>query len=260
MYNDIVQEIMKLLSWNVNGLRSIIRKNELQKNINSKEYDIILLQEIKSESIEKNLTNDYFAYLMPAISKKGYSGILTLSKIKPLDIIYGIGDEKYDKEGRVLTLEFTDYFIINSYFPNSRRDLSRLNYKIEFNKKILEFMERLRETKPIIIGGDFNVAHTELDIARPKQNEGNAGFTREERNFIDRLIESGYIDTFRLFNKESSNYTWWTYLYKSARKNNIGWRIDYFFVSDELKNRIKGASILKTQEGSDHAPIILEIN
>ena len=252
---------MKILSWNVNGLRSVARKNEIQKIINSKVYDTILMQETKIEEADSIIkTDQYLQYIMPSSSKKGYSGVMTMCKSKPLNVIYGIGNEKYDKEGRVITIEFSDYFIINSYFPNSRRDLSRLDYKMEFNKEILEFMEKLRKKKPIVIGGDFNVAHAEIDIARPKQNEGNAGFTVQEREFIDELIGKGYIDTFRLFNKEGGNYSWWTYLYKSARKNNIGWRIDYFFVSNELKNRVKAAGILEKQEGSDHAPVFVEIN
>ena len=197
---------------------------------------------------------------MHSKDKKGYSGVATLYRDKPIKTIYGIDDEKFDKEGRVITLEFENYFLINSYFPNSRRDLSRLSYKIEFNRRILEFMEKLRKIKPIIIGGDFNVAHTALDIARPGENEGNAGFTGEEREFIDLMIEKGYIDTFRMFSKDKGNYTWWTYLYKSARENNIGWRIDYFFVSNELKKRIRSAGILKNQLGSDHVPVYIEID
>ncbi|MCL5106687.1 MAG: exodeoxyribonuclease III, partial [Candidatus Parvarchaeota archaeon] len=136
----------------------------------------------------------------------------------------------------------------------------RLDYKMGFNKDMLAFMEKLRKKKPVIIGGDFNVAHTDLDIARPRQNDGNAGFTAQERKFVDELIEMGYIDTFRLFNKEGGNYSWWTYLYKSARKNNIGWRVDYFFASRELGKRIKSAGILENQKGSDHAPVFLEID
>ncbi len=249
-----------IMSWNVNGLRSVIRKNALQREIDSEKYDIVLLQEIKSDGAESRLKDDYLEYVFPAKSKKGYSGVLTFSRKKPLNVLYGINSEKFDREGRVITLEFKDYFVVNAYFPNSRRDLSRLDYKMEFNKKILEFMQLLRREKPVIIGGDFNVAHEEIDIARPKQNMGNAGFTSEERNFIDEMIEKGYIDTLRLFNKESGNYTWWTYLFKSARENNIGWRIDYFFVSDELKNKVKYAGIIKDETGSDHAPVYVEIS
>ncbi len=251
---------MKILSWNVNGLRSVMRKNEIQRLLNSGEYDVILLQEIKIDKFDINLTESYSTFVMTAKSKKGYSGVLTFSKTKPLNVIYGIGDKKFDDEGRVITLEFKDYFLINAYFPNSRRDLSRIDFKEQFNGKILDFMQEIREKKPVIIGGDFNVAHEEIDIARPKQNEENAGFTETERKFIDTMISRGYIDTFRMFNKESGNYTWWTYLFKSARENNIGWRIDYFFVSDELNKRVKKASILKEILGSDHVPIYLEIS
>ena len=252
---------MKILSWNVNGLRSVARKNEIQKIIASNEYDAILLQETKIEEISNIIKIDgYLWYILPSKIKKGYSGVITLCKEKPLNIIYGIGDEKYDNEGRVITIELKDSFIINSYFPNSRRDLSRLAYKLEFNKNILAFMERLRKKKPIIIGGDFNVAHTDLDIARPRQNDGNAGFTIQERKFVDELVRKGYLDTFRLVNKNGGNYSWWTYLYKSAREQNIGWRIDYFFVSNELQKRVESASILEKQEGSDHAPVVLELD
>lgn len=251
---------MRILSWNVNGLRSIIRKKELQKELNSGEYDLVMLQETKSDEREVRLTDGYEEYAMPARSKKGYSGVLTFSRSKPLKVIYGINDEKFDREGRVITLEMRDYFAINAYFPNSRRDLSRLDYKMEFDGKILDFMQKLRRTKPVIIGGDFNVAHEERDIARAKQNMGNAGFTVREREFVDMLVEKGYIDTFRLFNSETGNYTWWTYRYKNARKDNIGWRIDYIFVSDELKSRVKEAGILAERTGSDHAPIYADIS
>ena len=252
---------MKILSWNVNGLRSVARKNEIQKIITPQIYDAILMQETKIEEPNGIIkTDEYLQYIMPSSEKKGYSGVMTMCKSKPLNVIYGIENEKYDKEGRVITVEFSDYFIINGYFPNSRRDLSRLDYKMGFNKDMLAFMEKLRKKKPVIIGGDFNVAHTDLDIARPRQNDGNAGFTAQERKFVDELIEMGYIDTFRLFNKEGGNYSWWTYLYKSARKNNIGWRVDYFFASRELEKRIKSAGILENQKGSDHAPVFLEID
>ena len=252
---------MKIISWNVNGLRSVLRKESLQEVITSKEYEAILLQEIKIDKLDEELNEiGYFRFIMPAVSKKGYSGVLTLSKKAPLNIIYGIGDKKFDDEGRILTLEFEDYFLMNAYFPNSRRDLSRLDYKMEFNYKVLDFMERLRRIKPVIIGGDFNVAHTALDIARPNQNEESAGFTGKERSFINLMIEKRYLDTFRLFNKNSGNYTWWTYIYKSARQNNIGWRLDYFFVSGELKNKVISAGIIKEKDGSDHVPVYVEIN
>ena len=218
---------MRILSWNVNGLRSVARKGAIQSILDSKLYDAILLQEVKTEKIDDELgKKGYAVYLMHSKDKKGYSGVATLYRDKPIKTIYGIDDEKFDKEGRVITLEFENYFLINSYFPNSRRDLSRLSYKIEFNRRILEFMEKLRKIKPIIIGGDFNVAHTALDIARSGENEGNAGFTGEEREFIDLMIEKGYIDTFRMFSKDKGNYTWWTYLYKSARENNIDFYIN----------------------------------
>lgn len=255
LYLDIY---MKLMSWNVNGLRSVTRKHQIQRII-GQEYDVIFLQETKTDDISEEVKRkEYFQYIMSSTAKKGYSGVMTLCRSKPAAVIYGIGSEDHDKEGRVITVEFEDFFAVNAYFPNSRRDLSRLDYKLEFNRRLLDFMERLREKKPVIIGGDFNVAHKDIDIARPRQNEGNAGFTEKERKFIDELLSKGYVDTFRIFNKEGGNYSWWSYIH-NARQSNIGWRIDYFFVSNELENKVKSAYILREQEGSDHVPVSIEM-
>jgi len=250
---------MKIISWNVNGIRAAIRNgfNDFLKNT---KFDVLCLQETKESetkpSKRENL-NNYTEYWYPA-KKKGYSGTAVFAKSKPKSVSFGIGIEKYDNEGRVITLEYDNYYLINAYFPNSQRELARLDFKLEFDKEFLKYCERLREKKPIIFCGDLNVAHKEIDLKNPKQNKKNAGFTFEERNWFDEIEKKGYIDTFREFVKEGENYTWWSYRFK-ARKRNIGWRIDYFIVSKELKKKIKNAFILKDITGSDHCPIGLEI-
>ncbi len=249
---------MLLLSWNVNGIRSAIKK-DLKTVFNCKKYDVILIQESKSDYIPIELSDSgYHPYVFFAKSKKGYSGTMSFSKSEPLTVRYGIGDKKFDDEGRVLTLEFKEFYLVNAYFPNSRRDLSRLDFKLEFNDKILHFLEDLRKVKPIVICGDFNVAHEEIDIARPKDNINNAGFTEIERAWFTSLLERGYTDTYRYFIKESGHYTWWSYRF-DAKTRNIGWRIDYFVVSNELKNRLSAAGILDKINGSDHVPVYLEL-
>ncbi|MGC8497796.1 MAG: exodeoxyribonuclease III [Thermoplasmata archaeon] len=250
---------LKLVSWNLNGLRAAIKNGlfEFIKNINA---DIISFQEIKVDIADLPLeiyNLGYNVYLNSAV-KKGYSGTLVLSRIKPLAIKNGIGNEKFDCEGRVQTLEFDYFYYINSYFPNSQPDLKRLEYKLEFNKIFLGYTENLRKNKPLVIAGDFNVAHTELDIARPKENEHNAGFTKEERAWMSEFLDKGYIDTFRIFNKDGGHYSWWSYRF-NARAKNIGWRIDYMIITIELLKHVKNSSILEGVKGSDHAPILLEL-
>jgi exodeoxyribonuclease-3 len=250
---------MLLLSWNVNGIRSAIKKGFL-KLLESNRYDAILLQEVKSDYIPLELSGTaYQTYIFPARIKKGYSGTVSLSHVKPLSVIYGIGEKKFDEEGRVLTLEFEDFYLINAYFPNSRHGLTRIGFKLEFDSKILAFAENLRKKKPIVMCGDFNVAHEEIDIARPKENKDNAGFTKEERDWLTSLLELGYVDSYRLFESGGGHYTWWAYR-TNARQRNIGWRIDYFIVSDELTKRISSADIMDKIKGSDHAPISLELD
>ncbi|MCL4399625.1 exodeoxyribonuclease III [Candidatus Parvarchaeota archaeon] len=250
--------MINLLSWNINGIRSAMKKG-LGSLIQTGIYDIILLQEVKAEVIPLDLDIEaYNKYIFTSKRKKGYSGTMTLSKKKPISIIYGIGDNRFDSEGRCITLEFQDFYVINAYFPNSRRNLERLGFKLDFDKKISGFSQELRKKKPVIIGGDFNVANEELDIARPKDNIGNAGFTEAERKWMKSFLRSGYFDCFRLFSKESGHYTWWTFRFE-ARKRNIGWRIDYFLVSEEIKDRVISSDILTEQYGSDHAPVSLKI-
>ncbi|OJI07785.1 MAG: exodeoxyribonuclease III [Candidatus Micrarchaeum sp. ARMAN-1] len=243
---------VSLISWNVNGIRAA--KEEALELIKSEKPDVIGFQEIKAD--EKTVPREFYdlgyeVEINPA-EKKGYSGTMSLAKKKPISVL----NDFDDSEGRVQVLEFSDFYFINSYFPNSRRDLSRLTLKREFNARMLDYIKKLERKKPVAICGDFNVAHEEIDIARPKENEHNAGFTAEERADMDSFIGSGLVDTFRIFNSEPGNYTWWSYMFK-ARDKNIGWRIDYFLISKKLKEKAVSASILKDIKGSDHVPIKL---
>lgn len=253
---------MKLISWNVNGLKSGLRKGLLDF-MKKKNSDTFCFQEVK-------LSQRDLGGLLPLLPipgyethwltglKNGYSGVGISSKIAPLSIIKGIDGDGVDDEGRVLTFEFNKFFLINAYFPNTQRGLARLKFKLAFNKKFSEFCKKLEKKKPLIITGDFNVAHQEIDICNPKQNENNAGFTPQERKWFGEFLKQGYIDTFREFVKEGGRYTWWTYRF-NARERNIGWRIDYFLVSQRLRKKVVKSSILKDITGSDHCPIELEI-
>ena len=251
---------MILMSWNVNGIRACVRKGFIDF---LKKYapDILAIQEIKADvkSIPPEVKNfpGYYIYFNPA-KRKGYSGTALFSKIKPLNVEYGIGEEKFDAEGRVITAEYEKFYFVNAYFPNSQHELTRLNFKIKFDRKIHQYLNELREKKGVILTGDFNVAHKEIDLANPKQNVKNAGFTPEERAWMDEFIDDGWIDTFRLFTKEGGHYTWWSYRF-NARARNIGWRVDYFIVSPDLKDKVKRSWILSDVMGSDHAPIAMEI-
>ncbi len=248
---------MEIVSWNVNGLKSVIKKGFM--NLLEKGFDFILLQEIKTNKIPTEIEKTkYNKFIFPA-KRNGYSGTMILSLQKPVSVTYGIQEKEFDDEGRVITIEMNKFYVINVYFPNSKPDLSRLNFKLDFDEKFLEYCEGLRIKKPVIIGGDFNVAHEEIDIARPKENERSAGFTKEERDWFSTFLKYGYIDTFRLFTKEGGHYSWWDYKFR-ARERNVGWRIDYIVVSDELKNKVKRAEILDKQLGSDHAPVYAEID
>ena len=256
---------MKYISWNVNGIRACIKKGFLEF-MEKEDPDIICIQETKAnkDQVELNLQN-YKQYWNSA-EKPGYSGTLILTKNKPLNCYNGIGIEKHDNEGRVITLEFNTHFLVNVYTPNSKRDLSRLEYRSsEWDKDFLFHINELEEEKPVIFCGDLNVAHQEIDLANPQNNKttksrpGNAGFTNEERNGFNNIIKARYLDSFRLFNKEPSHYTWWSYMFNS-RKRNIGWRIDYFCISPQLKKNINNAYILSNILGSDHCPIGIDIN
>lgn len=263
---------MKIISWNVNGIRAVHRKGLFLPMIEKYRPDIVCLQEIKAEQHQSEIDlKDYEEYWNPA-EKAGYSGTAIFSKKKPLSVIFGFTEpiqKKYklsgdtygdpNKEGRVLTAEFKDFFIVNVYTPNSKGDLSRLPLRHEqWDPAFLEYIKELKEKKDVIFCGDLNVAHTEIDLANPKQNEGEHGFTVEEREGLNRVIKAGFIDTFRHFHKEGGHYTWWT-PWREARKRNIGWRIDYFFVSQSLLKQIKTSEILSDVLGSDHCPILLEL-
>ena len=250
---------MKLISWNVNGLRAIYKKGfmDIFKNLDA---DIFCIQETKMQEGQIELDLDgYYEYYNYA-EKKGYSGTAIFTKPKPLNVSYGVGKEEHDKEGRVITLEFDDFYMVNCYTPNSGRELARLEYRMTWEEAFREYLKELDSKKPVIICGDLNVAHNEIDLKNPKTNRKNAGFTDEERGKIDLLLKSGFTDTFRkLYPDKEGCFTWWSYMF-NARANNAGWRIDYFLVSDRIINYMKDAYIYSDIMGSDHCPVGLEIN
>ena len=248
---------MKFISWNVNGIRAVIKKG-FYEFMNEYDPDIICIQETKAhkEQVDLVLPNYPYQYWNSAV-KKGYSSTAIFSKKEPLNIINDIGIEKHDQEGRVITLEFKEYYLVTVYTPNSKRELLRLDYRIVWDKDFFEFIKNLEEKKPVIFCGDLNVAHTEIDLKNPKTNHSNPGFTDEERNGFSNIVNDGFIDTFREFNKEGGHYTWWSYMFQ-ARARDIGWRIDYFCISDSLKENLKDSYILKDVLGSDHAPVVME--
>ena len=249
----------KLISWNVNGLRSCMGKGFMDF-FDSVDADIFCLQEIKlSEGqIEWNKEN-YYSYWNYA-EKKGYSGTAVFSKEKPLSVKYGIGIDEHDHEGRVVTLEFENFYMVTVYTPNSQRELTRLEYRMKWEDDFRNFLNDLRKTKPVVVTGDMNVAHKEIDLKNPKTNRKNAGFTDEERQKMTELLDSGFIDTFRYFYPDAEQrYSWWSYMFKSREKN-AGWRIDYFLASKELEDRLISAEIHDKVLGSDHCPIELVID
>lgn len=249
----------KLISWNVNGLRSCMGKGFMDF-FDSVDADIFCLQEIKlSEGqIEWNKEN-YYSYWNYA-EKKGYSGTAVFSKEKPISVKYGIGIDEHDHEGRVITLEFDNFYMVTVYTPNSQRELTRLEYRMKWEDDFRNFLNDLRKTKPVVVTGDMNVAHKEIDLKNPKTNRKNAGFTDEERQKMTELLDSGFIDTFRYFYPDAEQrYSWWSYMFKS-REENAGWRIDYFLASKELEDRLISAEIHDKVLGSDHCPIELVID
>lgn len=250
---------MKIISWNVAGFRACLKKG-FSDFFYQENPDIICLQEVKAEKNQIDFYPDgYYEYLFPA-KRKGYSGTLIYSKINALSVTYGIGEEEYDDEGRTITLEFDNFYLINVYVPNVKRTLERMESRMYYEDKFREYIKKLDNVKPVIICGDFNVAHTEIDIKNAKQNIGNAGFTYEERNKFTELLASGFIDTFRYYNPDVKDaYTWWSYIGKS-RERNIGWRIDYFLISNRGIQKVKNTMIYQNILGSDHCPIGLEIN
>lgn len=249
---------MKLVSWNVNGLRACINKGFLDyfKEVNA---DVFCIQETKVQEGQVELDLKGYHQYWNYAEKKGYSGTAIFTKYKPLSVKYGIGIEEHDNEGRVITLEFEDFYLVNCYTPNSQRELARLDYRMKWQDDFKGFLKELDSMKPVILCGDLKVAHKEIDIKNPDANRRNAGFTDEERGKMTELLDDGFIDTFRYFypDKEEA-YTWWSYMRKS-RERNIGWRIDYFIVSERLKDRLKDAEIHAHIMGSDHCPVVLEI-
>ena len=249
---------MKLISWNVNGLRACVDKGFMDF-FKEADADVFCIQESKLQAGQIDLPLVGYHQYWNYAEKKGYSGTALFTKKKPLSVTYGIGIPEHDKEGRVITAEFADFYVVTVYTPNSQRELTRLSYRMEWEAAFLAYINGLNEKKPVIFCGDLNVAHKETDLKNPKTNRHNAGFTDEERGCFDKVLESGYIDTFRYFYPDAEGiYSWWSYMFKSREKN-AGWRIDYFVVSKALEDRLEGASIHTTVMGSDHCPVELDI-
>jgi len=249
---------MKLVSWNVNGLRACLGKG-FEDFFNTINADIFCLQETKMQPDQAQLNLPGFEKYWNSAIKKGYSGTAVFTRIKPLSVTYGMNLEEHDQEGRIITVEFEDFFLVNVYTPNSKRELMRLDYRMRWEDDFRSYLKELDKKKPVIVCGDLNVAHEEIDIKNPKSNRRNAGFTDEERGKMTTLLQAGFTDSFRyLHPTEKDAYTWWSYMMK-ARDRNIGWRIDYFLLSDRLKDSMKAATIHCEIMGSDHCPVGLEI-
>lgn len=249
---------MKLISWNVNGLRACVTKGFLDF-FKEADADVFCLQETKLQPGQIELDLPGYHQYWNSAEKKGYSGTAVFTKQEPLSVAYGIGVEEHDHEGRVITLEFPEYYVVTVYTPNSQRELTRLDYRMKWEDDFLSYLKGLEENKPVIFCGDLNVAHQEIDLKNPKTNRKNAGFTDEERAKMTALLDRGFIDTFRYFYPDQENaYSWWSYQFQ-ARAKNVGWRIDYFIVSEALKDRLEDAKIYKDILGSDHCPVGLEL-
>lgn len=249
---------MKLISWNVNGLRACMEKGFMDF-FDQVDADVFCIQESKLQAGQIELDLPGYHQYWNYAEKKGYSGTALFCKEEPLGVTYGIGVEEHDKEGRVITAEFADFYVVTVYTPNSKRELERLSYRMEWEAAFLSYLKGLEQKKPVIFCGDLNVAHKEIDLKNPKSNHHNAGFTDEERACFDTLLENGFVDTFRHFYPDQEGiYSWWSYMFK-AREKNAGWRIDYFVVSESLKDRLSGAAIHTEVMGSDHCPVELTI-
>ena len=247
---------MKLVSWNVNGLRAVMGKGFME-SFNALDADVFCLQETKLQEGQIELDLPGYTQYWNYAEKKGYSGTAVFTRVEPLSVSYGIGIPEHDTEGRVITLEFNDFYFITVYVPNSQRELTRLDYRMEWEEAFLGYIKRLEKKKPVIYCGDLNVAHKEIDLKNPSSNHRNAGFTDEERACFTKVLENGYIDTFRYFYPDKKDiYSWWSYMFH-AREKNAGWRIDYFVASDKLKDRLAGADIHCDIMGSDHCPVEL---
>jgi exodeoxyribonuclease-3 len=249
---------VKLISWNVNGLRAVLRKNFLDY-LADEDPDVLCLQEIKCtpDDVEQLWPAAYTTY-WNAAEKKGYAGTAIFTRLRPLEISTGIGLAAHDREGRVVTAEFADFFLVNAYVPNSQRELTRLAYRQEWDRVFRRYLKKLEQRKPVIFCGDLNVAHAEIDLANPKANAHNHGFTPEERAGFSALVKAGFVDTFREFEPGGGHYTWWSPM-GGARGRNVGWRIDYFLISAALRPRLKQAFIRADVPGSDHCPVGIEI-
>ena len=249
---------MKLISWNVNGLRACMQKGFMDF-FNEMDADVFCLQETKMQPDQLELELPGYYQYWNSAEKKGYSGTALFSKKEPISVTYGIGVEEHDHEGRVITVEFEEYYVVTVYVPNAQRELTRLDYRMQWEEAFLIYIKGLEEKKPVIYCGDLNVAHQEIDLKNPKTNRNNAGFTDQERACFTKVLESGFIDTFRYFYPDVTGvYSWWSYMFQ-AREKNAGWRIDYFVVSECLKDKLKDAKIHTTVLGSDHCPVELEL-
>lgn len=249
---------MKLISWNVNGLRAVVGKGFVDI-FNALDADVFCLQETKLQAGQIELDLSGYEQYWNYAERKGYSGTAVFTRIKPLSVTYGMGIEAHDTEGRMITLEYETFYLVNVYTPNSKDGLARLPYRMEWEDDVRAYLKKLEQTKPVVLCGDLNVAHEEIDLKNPKTNRKNAGFSDEERAKMTEMLSEGFIDTFRYFYPDKTGeYSWWSYRF-NARKNNAGWRIDYFIVSEALKDRLVSASIHQEIFGSDHCPVELEL-
>ena len=250
---------MKLISWNVNGLRACLGKGFMDY-FTSEDADFFCLQETKMQPGQAEIPADGYRDYWNSAEKKGYSGTAILAKGEPLSVAYGMGSELHDHEGRLITLEYEAFYLVTVYTPNSQRELTRLMYRMCWEEDFRLYLKKLDEKKPVIVCGDMNVAHKEIDLKNPKTNQNNAGFTPQEREAMSRLLDAGFVDTFRHLHPEVTGaYSWWSYMFK-AREKNAGWRIDYFLVSERIKDKITAARIDAHVLGSDHCPVVLEID
>ena len=249
---------MKVISWNVNGLRAVVNKGfyEAFQNLNA---DIFCIQETKMQDGQLDIALEGYQQYFNSAIRKGYSGTAVFTKIEPMKVQYGLGIKEHDQEGRVITLEFEKFYLVNCYTPNAKRELERLDYRMQWEDDFRNYLLQLDKIKPVILCGDLNVAHQEIDLKNPKTNRGNAGFTDEERSQMTNLLNSGFVDSFRyLYPTQTDAYSWWSYM-GHAREKNIGWRIDYFIVSEKLKKCIEEAKIHPNILGSDHCPVELDV-
>ncbi|HHZ17872.1 MAG TPA: exodeoxyribonuclease III [Acholeplasmataceae bacterium] len=249
---------MKFVSWNVNGLRACMNKG-FADFFHEMDADFFAVQETKMQEDQKNFDFENYKEIWNCAERKGYSGTLVYSKAEPIAISYGIDNKYYLDEGRIITLEFDGFYFVNVYVPNSQRELTRLSYRMEFDDNFREYLVRLDAKKPVIVCGDFNVAHNPIDLKNPESNQRHAGYTIEERTKFQKLLDSGFVDSFRHLYPDKVQYTWWSYMFNS-RANNVGWRIDYFILSRRLLPALKDSIIRDEVQGSDHCPVVLDID